>query len=341
MKRKIKITSATTVIAMLLNAGIASAAVTSVHYDAESECLTISGNADFGGQSIGMEILKGDVTEADFNAADESSQFAMLDYVKEIQSKADGSYTFAFGFPGDSKKHVIRIKNGLQGEIEIYNITTATKEDFDNAFEEINGATTANIKSVLEKNLNTLGLDGESFHALPESPTDNRAAMAVRILNRRNAMQNMVFSTIASLEEVFGEEIAVESVNAATMATVDSVLKKYEDVFGLENQDAYDVFEDMDADTKNQVYAILTATTYTSVEDVREGFKHAVVNAEFASAAGYDELYDMIPSCANVLGADISKYNALSKENKMNVCNDVASRLTAGSITKESFESIL
>lgn len=341
MKHNIKITSAATAIALLLNTGIVSAAVTSLHYDAEKEYLTISGNADFGGQGVGLEILKGGVTEEAFKTANGTAQFEMLDYIKEIKSNDDGSYTFALGFPGDSKKHVVRVKNGLQGKVETYNITTASKTEFDNAFAEINAATATNIKTVLAKNLDVLGLDGESFNALPVNPTDYQNAMAIRILNRRNAMQNKVFPTFASLETVFGEELAVESVNAATVTTTEDVLEKYEIVLGLKTQDAYDVFETMTAEVKNKVYANLTAKDYTSVDGAVEGFALAVVNAEFTSAAGYDELYDMIPKCAKALGINTPKYNALSKENKLNVCNDAAEQLTSGSITKDSFESIL
>lgn len=335
---KYRITFATVVAAMALNTYVASAEITLVKFDAESEVLTIKGKGDFGGQSIGVEVLKGDVTEESFAEASGDEKFKMLDFVNEIKTSDDSTYNLSFGFSGDSKRHIIRVKTGIKGETETYKIMTVNKTEFDEAFAKINSADDASIKGVLEVNLEILGFDGESFMKLSDT---NRSVLALRVLNRRNAQPDKIFAAFSSFEKVYNEEFAVEVVNSADSDNIGNVLDKYEEIFDCKNQKAYDIFKDMSEDEQKQVYAFLAADDFTSVKDVLDGFAYATVNVKLKSVRGYDGLYDLIPGCAEVLNADISKYNALSKENKLKVCSDTAAKLTAGNVTKEILESTL
>ena len=337
MKRYLSVVTA--MFLLVWNFGFAAeAALGTVKYDAENEILTVQGNAGSQMQAICLEVLAGGVTEEQFNAADAEEQFNMLVYADETLSVADGSWQFHFEFPGDSEKHIVRVREGVKGAVETRSIVAASNEEFINAMEAINSADSGNMSEALKEHAGTLGLDGDTLMRLPQKNCD---AMAQRILNERNKQQNQVFGNYELLEAVFNENLAVECVNAADESNMAEVLDKYEAYFHYKNEKPYQIFEGLSADSRKNVYANLSKADYGSPAEIDAAFGLETVRVRLAAVRGYDELYDVLPQCADALGANISKYTALSKENQLKICSKITTSLSGKAVTKESLEQIV
>lgn len=329
----------TAIVVLLCNVGfVAEASVKTVEYDAENEMLTVQGIADSEMQAICMEVLAGGVTVEQFDLADAEEQFNMLVYADETLSVEGGIWQFHFEFPGDSEKHIIRVREGLKGAIETRSIVAMTPEEFNDALEKINSATAPNISAVLKECAGILGLDSDTLETLPQKNCD---AMALRILEKRNKQPNQIFANCDLFEAVFNEELAVECVNAADGSNLESVLEKYEAYFDYKNEKAYQLFEALSAEQRKNVYENLSKADYSSPAEVDDAFILETVRVKLAALRGYDELYDVLPQCADALDANISKYTALSKENQLKVCSEIITNLSGKSITKEALEQIV
>lgn len=328
-----------TVFVLICSIGFAAeASVQTVKYDTENEILTVKGSADSKMQSISLEVLKGGVTAGQFDFADAEERFNMLVHADETLSADDGSWQFSFGFPADSKRHVIRVRTGINGEIEQRSIVAATNSEFETAMEMMNSAGSNDISDVLKKCAGILGLDCDTLEMLPDKNCD---AMALRILNERDKQQNKVFAGYEQLEAVFNENLAVECVNVADGSNIAAVLEKYKEYFTYKNGKSYQIFEGLSADSQKNVYTNLAKADYGSPAAVDTAFGLETVRVRLAALRGYDELYDVLPQCADALEANISKYTALSKENQLKACSEIITNLLGKDVTKESLETIV
>lgn len=328
-----------TVFVLILNIGFAAeASVQTVKYDTENEVLTIKGSADSKMQSISLEVLAGGVTAAQFDFANAEERFNMLVHADETLSIDGGYWQFSFGFPADSKRHVIRVRTGINGEIEQCSIVAATNREFEAAMEMMNSASSNDISDVLKECVGILGLDYDTFEMLPEK---NCEAMALRILNERDKQPNKVFAEYEQLEAVFNENLAVECVNVADGSNIAEVLEKYKKYFTYKNGKSYQIFEGLSEDSQKNVYTNLAKADYGSPAEIDTAFGLETVRVRLAALRGYDELYDVLPQCADALEANISKYTALSKEKQMKVCSEIITSLSGKDVTKESLEKIV
>lgn len=328
-----------TVFVLILNIGFAAeASVQTVKYDTKNEILTVKGSADSKMQSISLEVLAGGVTAGQFDSADAEKRFSMLVHADETLSIDGGYWQFSFGFPADSKRHVIRVRTGINGEIEQCSVVAATNIEFEAAMEVMNSAGSNDISDVLKECVGTLGLDYDTFEMLPEK---NCEAMALRILNERDKQPNKVFAGYELLEAVFNENLAVECVNVADGSNIAEVLEKYKKYFTYKNGKSYQIFEGLSADSQKNVYTNLAKADYGSPAAIDTAFGLETVRVRLAALRGYDELYDVLPQCADALEANISKYTALSKEKQMKVCSEIITGLSGKDVTKESLEKIV
>ncbi len=328
-----------TVFVLICSVGFAAeASVQTVKYDTENEILTVKGSAGSKMQSISLEVLKGAVTAEQFDFANAEERFDMLVYADETRSADDGGWQFSFGFPADSKRHIIRIRTGINGEIEQRSIVAATNSEFETAMEMMNRAGSNDISDVLKNCVGILGLDCDTFEMLPEKNCD---AMALRILNERDKQQNKVFAGYEQLEAVFNENLAVECVNVADGSNIAAVLEKYKEYFAYKNGKSYQIFEGLSADGQKNVYTNLAKADYGTPAAVDAAFSLETVRVRLAALRGYDELYDVLPQCADALEANISKYTVLSKENQLKVCSEIITSLSGKDVTKESLETIV
>ncbi len=328
-----------TVFVLICNIGFAAeASVQTVKYDTENEILTVKGSADSKMQSISLEVLKGGVTAGQFDSADAEDRFNMLVHADETLSTDDGSWQFSFGFPADSERHVIRVRTGNNGEIEQRSIVAATNSEFETAMEMMNRAGSNDISDVLKNCVGILGLDCDTLEMLPEKNCD---AMALRILNERDKQPNKVFAEYELLEAVFNENLAVECVNVADGSNIAAVLEKYKKYFTYKSGKSYQIFEGLSADSQKNVYTNLAKADYGSPAAVDTAFGLETVRVRLAALRGYDELYDVLPQCADALEANISKYTALSKEKQLKVCSEIITSLSGKDVTKESLEKIV
>lgn len=328
-----------TVFVLICSVGFAAeASVQTVKYDTENEILTVKGSAGSKMQSISLEVLKGAVTAEQFDFANAEERFDMLVYADETRSADDGGWQFSFGFPADSKRHIIRIRTGINGEIEQRSIVAATNSEFETAMEMMNRAGSNDISDVLKNCVGILGLDCDTFEMLPEKNCD---AMALRILNERDKQPNKVFAGYEQLEAVFNENLAVECVNVADGSNIAAVLEKYKEYFAYKNGKSYQIFEGLSADGQKNVYTNLAKADYGTPAAVDAAFSLETVRVRLAALRGYDELYDVLPQCADALEANISKYTVLSKENQLKVCSEIITSLSGKDVTKESLETIV
>lgn len=328
-----------TVFVLICSVGFAAeASVQTVKYDTENEILTVKGSAGSKMQSISLEVLKGAVTAEQFDFANAEERFDMLVYADETRSADDGGWQFSFGFPADSKRHIIRIRTGINGEIEQHSIVAATNSEFETAMEKINGAVSNTMSDVLKECVGILGLDCDTLETLPDKNCD---AMALRILNERDKQQNKVFAGYEQLEAVFNENLAVECVNVADGSNIAAVLEKYKEYFAYKNGKSYQIFEGLSADGQKNVYTNLAKADYGTPAAVDAAFSLETVRVRLAALRGYDELYDVLPQCADALEANISKYTVLSKENQLKVCSEIITSLSGKDVTKESLETIV
>lgn len=322
-----------TVFVLICSVGFAAeASVQTVKYDTENEILTITGSEDSKLKAISVEVLKGGVTDEQFEEADHEARFEMIAHADETTSMEEGKWNFSFGFPADSEKHIIRIRSGKESEVEKYSIFAATNEEFEDAFDKINNAASDNISDRLNECVGVLGLNYDAFEKLPMK---NRTAIALRVLNERNEQPGKVFAEVESLEAVFDKNLAIEYVNTSSADNIESVLEKYEVYFNYKNEKAYKIFTDLSADSQKSVYTNLATADYSSPKEVDAAFVVETVRERFAALRGYDELYDILPVCANALGADISTYSGLTEKNKLLACAEILKNLNAKSITKE------
>lgn len=328
-----------TVFVLICSVGFAAeASVQTVKYDTENEILTVKGSAGSKMQSISLEVLKGAVTAEQFDFANAEERFDMLVYADETRSADDGGWQFSFGFPADSKRHIIRIRTGINGEIEQRSIVAATNSEFETAMEMMNSADSNDISDVLKQCAGILGLDCDTLETLPDKNCD---AMALRILNERDKQQNKVFAGYEQLEAVFNENLAVECVNVADGSNIAAVLEKYKEYFAYKNGKSYQIFEGLSADGQKNVYTNLAKADYGTPAAVDAAFSLETVRVRLAALRGYDELYDVLPQCADALEANISKYTVLSKENQLKVCSEIITSLSGKDVTKESLETIV
>ena len=328
-----------TVFVLICSVGFAAeASVQTVKYDTENEILTVKGSAGSKMQSISLEVLKGAVTAEQFDFANAEERFDMLEYADETRSADDGGWQFSFGFPADSKRHIIRIRTGINGEIEQRSIVAATNSEFETAMEMMNSADSNDISDVLKQCAGILGLDCDTLETLPDKNCD---AMALRILNERDKQQNKVFAGYEQLEAVFNENLAVECVNVADGSNIAAVLEKYKEYFAYKNGKSYQIFEGLSADGQKNVYTNLAKADYGTPAAVDAAFSLETVRVRLAALRGYDELYDVLPQCADALEANISKYTVLSKENQLKVCSEIITSLSGKDVTKESLETIV
>lgn len=328
-----------TVFVLICSVGFAAeASVQTVKYDTENEILTVKGSAGSKMQSISLEVLKGAVTAEQFDFANAEERFDMLVYADETRSADDGGWQFSFGFPADSKRHIIRIRTGINGEIEQRSIVAATNSEFETAMEMMNSAGSNDISDVLKQCAGILGLDCDTLETLPDKNCD---AMALRILNERDKQQNKVFAGYEQLEAVFNENLAVECVNVADGSNIAAVLEKYKEYFAYKNGKSYQIFEGLSADGQKNVYTNLAKADYGTPAAVDAAFSLETVRVRLAALRGYDELYDVLPVCADALEANISKYTVLSKENQLKVCSEIITSLSGKDVTKESLETIV
>lgn len=328
-----------TVFVLICSVGFAAeASVQTVKYDTENEILTVKGSAGSKMQSISLEVLKGAVTAEQFDFANAEERFDMLVYADETRSADDGGWQFSFGFPADSKRHIIRIRTGINGEIEQRSIVAATNSEFETAMEMMNSAGSNDISDVLKQCVGILGLDCDTLETLPDKNCD---AMALRILNERDKQQNKVFAGYEQLEAVFNENLAVECVNVADGSNIAAVLEKYKEYFAYKNGKSYQIFEGLSADGQKNVYTNLAKADYGTPAAVDAAFSLETVRVRLAALRGYDELYDVLPQCADALEANISKYTVLSKENQLKVCSEIITSLSGKDVTKESLETIV
>ena len=328
-----------TVFVLICSVGFAAeASVQTVKYDTENEILTVKGSAGSKMQSISLEVLKGAVTAEQFDFANAEERFDMLVYADETRSADDGGWQFSFGFPADSKRHIIRIRTGINGEIEQRSIVAATNSEFETAMEMMNSAGSNDISDVLKQCAGILGLDCDTLETLPDKNCD---AMALRILNERDKQQNKVFAGYEQLEAVFNENLAVECVNVADGSNIAAVLEKYKEYFAYKNGKSYQIFEGLSADSQKNVYTNLAKADYGTPAAVDAAFSLETVRVRLAALRGYDELYDVLPQCADALEANISKYTVLSKENQLKVCSEIITSLSGKDVTKESLETIV
>ena len=328
-----------TVFVLICSVGFAAeASVQTVKYDTENEILTVKGSAGSKMQSISLEVLKGAVTAEQFDFANAEERFDMLVYADETRSADDGGWQFSFGFPADSKRHIIRIRTGINGEIEQRSIVAATNSEFETAMEMMNSADSNDISDVLKQCAGILGLDCDTLETLPDKNCD---AMALRILNERDKQQNKVFAGYEQLEAVFNENLAVECVNVADGSNIAAVLEKYKEYFAYKNGKSYQIFEGLSADGQKNVYTNLAKADYGTPAAVDAAFRLETVRVRLAALRGYDELYDVLPQCADALEANISKYTVLSKENQLKVCSEIITSLSGKDVTKESLETIV
>lgn len=328
-----------TVFVLICSVGFAAeASVQTVKYDTENEILTVKGSAGSKMQSISLEVLKGAVTAEQFDFANAEERFDMLVYADETRSADDGGWQFSFGFPADSKRHIIRIRTGINGEIEQHSIVAATNSEFETAMEMMNSAGSNDISDVLKQCAGILGLDCDTLETLPDKNCD---AMALRILNERDKQQNKVFAGYEQLEAVFNENLAVECVNVADGSNIAAVLEKYKEYFAYKNGKSYQIFEGLSADGQKNVYTNLAKADYGTPAAVDAAFSLETVRVRLAALRGYDELYDVLPQCADALEANISKYTVLSKENQLKVCSEIITRLSGDSLTKEALEQMV
>lgn len=328
-----------TVFVLICNIGFAAeASVQTVKYDTENEILTVKGSADSKMQSISLEMITGGVTAGQFDSATAEERFGMIVHADETLSIDDGSWQFSFGFPADSERHVIRVRTGNNGEIEQRSIVAATNSEFETAMEMMNRAGYNDISDVLKQCAGILGLDCDTLETLPDKNCD---AMALRILNERDKQQNKVFAGYEQLEAVFNENLAVECVNVADGSNIAAVLEKYKEYFAYKNGKSYQIFEGLSADSQKNVYTNLAKADYGTPAAVDAAFSLETVRVRLAALRGYDELYDVLPQCADALEANISKYTALSKENQLKVCSEIITSLSGKDVTKESLETIV
>lgn len=328
-----------TVFVLICSVGFAAeASVQTVKYDTENEILTVKGSAGSKMQSISLEVLKGAVTAEQFDFANAEERFDMLVYADETRSADDGGWQFSFGFPADSERHVIRVRTGVNGEIEQRSIVAATNSEFETAMEMMNSAGSNDISDVLKQCAGILGLDCDTLETLPDKNCD---AMALRILNERDKQQNKVFAGYEQLEAVFNENLAVECVNVADRSNIAAVLEKYKEYFAYKNGKSYQIFEGLSADGQKNVYTNLAKADYGTPAAVDAAFSLETVRVRLAALRGYDELYDVLPQCADALEANISKYTVLSKENQLKVCSEIITSLSGKDVTKESLETIV
>lgn len=328
-----------TVFVLICSVGFAAeASVQTVKYDTENEILTVKGSVGSKMQSISLEVLKGAVTAEQFDFANAEERFDMLVYADETRSADDGGWQFSFGFPADSKRHIIRIRTGINGEIEQRSIVAATNSEFETAMEMMNSAGSNDISDVLKQCAGILGLDCDTLETLPDKNCD---AMALRILNERDKQQNKVFAGYEQLEAVFNENLAVECVNVADGSNIAAVLEKYKEYFAYKNGKSYQIFEGLSADGQKNVYTNLAKADYGTPAAVDAAFSLETVRVRLAALRGYDELYDVLPQCADALEANISKYTVLSKENQLKVCSEIITSLSGKDVTKESLETIV
>lgn len=328
-----------TVFVLICSVGFAAeASVQTVKYDTENEILTVKGSAGSKMQSISLEVLKDAVTAEQFDFANAEERFDMLVYADETRSADDGGWQFSFGFPADSKRHIIRIRTGINGEIEQRSIVAATNSEFETAMEMMNSAGSNDISDVLKQCAGILGLDCDTLETLPDKNCD---AMALRILNERDKQQNKVFAGYEQLEAVFNENLAVECVNVADGSNIAAVLEKYKEYFAYKNGKSYQIFEGLSADGQKNVYTNLAKADYGTPAAVDAAFSLETVRVRLAALRGYDELYDVLPQCADALEANISKYTVLSKENQLKVCSEIITSLSGKDVTKESLETIV
>jgi hypothetical protein len=317
----------------------AEASVQTVKYDTENQSLTVKGSAGSKMQSISLEVLKGEVTAEQFDFANAEERFDMLVHADETLSADDGGWQFSFGFPADSKRHIIRIRIGINGEVEQRSIVAATNEEFKVAFDNINRADSDNISDRLNKCVGVHGLNYDAFENLPRE--NNRKAIALRVLNERNEQPGKVFANVETLEAVFNKHLAIEDVNTSSADNIESVLEKYEVYFNYKNEKAYKIFTDLSADSQKNVYTNLAKGYYSSPAEVDTAFGLETVRVRLAMIRGYDELYDVLPQCADALEANISKYTALSNEKQLKVCSEIITSLSGKDVTKESLEKIV
>ena len=328
-----------TVFVLICSVGFAAeASVQTVKYDTENEILTVKGSAGSKMQSISLEVLADGVTAGEFDSANAEERFSMLVHADETLSIDDGSWQFSFGFPADSERHVIRVRTGVNGEIEQLSIVAATNSEFETAMEMMNRAGSNDISDVLKNCAGILGLDCDTLETLPDKNCD---AMALRILNERDKQQNKVFAGYEQLEAVFNENLAVECVNVADGSNIAAVLEKYKEYFAYKNGKSYQIFEGLSADGQKNVYTNLAKADYGTPAAVDAAFSLETVRVRLAALRGYDELYDVLPQCADALEANISKYTVLSKENQLKVCSEIITSLSGKDVTKESLETIV
>ena len=204
--------------------------------------------------------------------------------------------------------------------------------------EMMNRAGSNDISDVLKNCVGILGLDCDTLEMLPEKNCD---AMALRILNERDKQPNKVFAEYELLEAVFNENLAVECVNVADGSNIAAVLEKYKKYFTYKSGKSYQIFEGLSADSQKNVYTNLAKADYGSPAAVDTAFGLETVRVRLAALRGYDELYDVLPQCADALEANISKYTALSKEKQLKVCSEIITSLSGKDVTKESLEKIV
>lgn len=317
---------------------VAEASVQIVKYDTENEILTVAGSEDSKMQTISLEVLAEGITSEQFKVSNAEERFQMLVHADETLSTEGGNWQFSFEFPADSEKHIIRVRTGLNGEIETHSVVAATPEEFDAAMEKINGAVSNTMSAVLKECAGILSLDSDTLETLPQKNLD---AMAQRILNERNKQLNQEFAGLNILEAVFNENLAVECVNVADGSTIESVLKKYEIYFDYKNEKAYQIFEEFSPENRKDFYNALSKNDYSSPAEVDDAFTLEAVQVKLVAVRGYDELYEVLPQCADALDANISKYTALSKEKQLKVCSEIITRLSGDSFTKEALEQMV
>ena len=168
-------------------------------------------------------------------------------------------------------------------------------------------------------------MDCDTLETLPDKNCD---AMALRILNERDKQQNKVFAGYEQLEAVFNENLAVECVNVADGSNIAAVLEKYKEYFAYKNGKSYQIFEGLSADGQKNVYINLAKADYGTPAAVDAAFSLETVRVRLAALRGYDELYDVLPQCADALEANISKYTVLSKANQLKVCSEIITSLS-------------
>lgn len=207
------------------------------------------------------------------------------------------------------------VNNGVVTGVAM-NVVTITVTTVDGNFKATCMATVTNLANVL----NNFNLATENYIATMITQygvvvgldlTDYLTLGAAEKLIVQNAVLNypQSFTTTAQIKAVFDPALAVQVINTATTATIESMLVKYAAILGI-NLTAYNQLAD-----KSSVNTYVTSNDYGTVADVRTAFNTAVAVQEINEAT-VSNMGTTLTDNAAILGLSLAAYDTLTNAEK-------------------------